>query len=126
MAPLTFNLGGLPGDLHFIVRVFDTKAEMNAHYIQFCRDAGKTPDGDTLEAVVMPYERRKIGKNGSETRLSDIGEALFYRGRMDEQTVAQQLLFCAGHASSLEGFGDADPLELREDMTRDFYRHFAN
>lgn len=84
----------------FAVRVFDTKAEMFAHFRKRGKVIGlKRKDGHlNFEAICMCYERIRAK---DDKRMPDIGEVLFYRERLGAGIVAHEMLHAAMHYERL-------------------------
>lgn len=77
---------------HFVVRVFDTKAEMWAYFERYRKQNHLDYQKPDFGAIVMPYEVR----NSITGELADdIGEILFYKGLVGAGVVAHEM----GHAA---------------------------
>lgn len=102
---------------YFNCKVFDTKQEMYDYYLKYVgkRERSKSKDWEAFNftgfdkslqfaAIVMPFERLSIAEDGTETRMKNIGEALFYKGKLGIGLISHEMLHCAlWHERLIEG-----------------------
>lgn len=93
---------------HFWAYVFDTKQEMYDWYRKYIiqREGDGSKDWEThrfkgfsnecnFEAMCLPFEWVKISEDGTETRAHNIGNVIFYKGRLGAGIVAHEMGHCA-------------------------------
>lgn len=89
---------------HFICRVFNTKKEMYAYYIAYITNSKyderygnfkRLSSQLNFSAICMPYEKLNFKKGKKPKRADDMGEILFYKGRLGTGIIAHEM----GHAA---------------------------
>lgn len=94
----TFRITSEKG-YYFLCKVFNTKREMYAYYKKRCKRWGEEIDLSEWAARISPYEKR----NGDELS-KDIGEALFWRGKLGFGLTSHEMLHCSlWHERLVEG-----------------------
>lgn len=92
---------------YFICKVFDAKSEMYTYYLKRCKRFRLKPEKLNFAAMVQPYHR--IEKLGSEVKHKNIGEAIFYKGRLGFGLTCHEMLHCAlWHERWIEGNENAE------------------
>lgn len=88
---------------YFTCKIFENKEEMNAYYLQRCKDWGDSPEPLEFSAMVSPFERW-----AGEVLNSEIGEAIFYKGKLGSGLISHEMLHCAlWHERLVEGNANA-------------------
>ena len=84
---------------YFICKIFESKELMGAYYLQRCKDWGNNPEPLEFGAMVSPFEKR-LG----EVLNPEIGEAIFYKGKLGSGLISHEMLHCAlWHERLVEG-----------------------
>lgn len=86
----------------FICKIFESKEQMYAYYLERCKEWQQTPEPLEFGAMVSPYEVLK--HPATMGRWEEIGECIFYKGKLGSGLISHEMLHCSlWHERLVEG-----------------------